>query len=1129
MNPRPSPAGTNSNPQEVIEITEEQPPQQQPSTSELHSPSVPSSEVNQQQQDAETITTSMNQQDSSSHPNIVITDSSPHPSSNMNAVFENHKNVEEEKEIESIQKFVAHQSSESLDSTNSTSRMINIQIIGAGIAHVSTNNSPASSIDNMSLVSHDISVVMDDQNSPPRMTPVYGEHSDEVIDMGVMENDHQNPSHHGRDELKSLKSTSNELRNRICVWLMVVFLCVAYVCVVGGLSYYSAFAIEKSVNAFQYFTLNFESKTDCNFNKGAMYKHYSLNSTIVKTCSIQKVLEIDVTKDSFENSDKLTFFYQSSTPMDIYYFKELSSFKTYNSTGYLDPTSVNYWLKSQGQYGFKQLSLSIIDNSTDVEINSNFGVRVVVTLKMMTTETTDSTTLLNALTTLSKSSMDDYQDYNSTSFPLTFQGSYYIESYMCEITLYMTSVALTWIFIILATLVLLTRWKRVVDSKEMRVFIPFSLRKLFCIEKSKKKWNDTLSDTKDHNIGVKLEYEHLTFQDFSGSTHLHSTSGEFLPYTLTALLGESGSGKTTFINSLSKRTSRGKIGGEVFIGGRSLNSESMKRLVGFVPQDDTMIPILTPRETLLFNSYVRNADLTFKGHSERVDKVLRDLKLIKKDSNVSNTIIGNEEKRGISGGEKKRVNVGIEMVTQPPILILDEPTTGLDYLTANKLCKILLEIAKTGKTVICVIHQPAYETFCLFTDLMVFKSKHVVLKGKREVISHEIGYNYLKLNRHANADEILDFVSDTSFEILNDLQVTVEARSNKTEKSTNSNQKTLQKDSRDLEESKSGSPTTPNIKAQKRGRVLSKASRPKDVSPFYHQLFALLVRALIQLYREWFNLIVDAFLNLLGGLLIGILLLNVRADLFQGPLDKSIVLQCPTEKLSVCALPQKDYVSALSSYVILGVSLAGAMSSLRIFGKEKANFVRESQSGVNSFMYFLVKDFLAVIQMLIVSLCFTLTFYYIVLPRASFGVYFAIFLLLNFTVFPVAYCVSVSVRAELRQLTCAIIIFVGYVFCGGVPTLTSINEMSEPLPFFPFISHARYVRELIYLSEVIQYQGDYTIVNSLSAEKSWYTHSTKDARTIRRLELPSTRFLSYFVCRGQVYRLEHEKCKCVDA
>ena len=322
---------------------------------------------------------------------------------------------------------------------------------------------------------------------------------------------------------------------------------------------------------------------------------------------------------------------------------------------------MNYWVKTKATIGFKQLALSIVDNSTEIEEKSNYGVRILLRLKLRTTESTNSQLYWNSLSTLSESDMKNYQEYNSTTFPLTVKGSYYIESYKCETTLFMTGVALSWIVILVATLVILTRWKKVFEARDISLFLPFSVRMFLT--------NDPVNNPSQFE-GMKISYKDLHFKDFSGTTHLNESSGEFLPYTLTALLGESGSGKTTFINTLSRRSGQGTMGGKVMIGGNSLNSESMKRLIGFVPQDDTMIPILTPKETLLFNSFVRNPDLTWSGHKERVDGILKDLKLIKKNSDVSNTIIGDEQKRGISGGEKKRVNVGIELVTQPPVLIL---------------------------------------------------------------------------------------------------------------------------------------------------------------------------------------------------------------------------------------------------------------------------------------------------------------------------------------------------------------------------------------------------------------------------------------------------------------------------
>lgn len=89
---------------------------------------------------------------------------------------------------------------------------------------------------------------------------------------------------------------------------------------------------------------------------------------------------------------------------------------------------------------------------------------------------------------------------------------------------------------------------------------------------------------------------------------------------------------------------------------------------------------------------------------EKVEEVLSVLKL----KHIENSVVGDENKRGVSGGEKKRVSIGIELVADPKILFLDEPTTGLDATTAKELMQFLQTVASTGVNVICVIHQPRY-------------------------------------------------------------------------------------------------------------------------------------------------------------------------------------------------------------------------------------------------------------------------------------------------------------------------------------------------------------------------------------------------------------------------------------
>ena len=120
-------------------------------------------------------------------------------------------------------------------------------------------------------------------------------------------------------------------------------------------------------------------------------------------------------------------------------------------------------------------------------------------------------------------------------------------------------------------------------------------------------------------------------------------------------------------------------------------------------QEDYMLPTFTPYEAFKFVTDLRLPDLTEEAKEERVNEIIKNLGLEK----CRNTWIGDTRIRGISGGEKKRTSIGLELLINPSIIFLDEPTTGLDSTTSLNLIKFLNKLAKQGRTVISTIHQPS--------------------------------------------------------------------------------------------------------------------------------------------------------------------------------------------------------------------------------------------------------------------------------------------------------------------------------------------------------------------------------------------------------------------------------------
>ena len=155
-------------------------------------------------------------------------------------------------------------------------------------------------------------------------------------------------------------------------------------------------------------------------------------------------------------------------------------------------------------------------------------------------------------------------------------------------------------------------------------------------------------------------------------------------------MGGSGAGKSTLLNCLSGRLGKGDLSGEILFNGFPRDKQLWKSQCAFVEQDDVMFRNLTVQETLTYAAKLRLPSKMSRADKEkRVNAIIAELGL----ENCRNVRIGDSENKGISGGERKRVAIGMELVSDPDILFLDEPTSGLDAFTAINIIKTVKKIA----------------------------------------------------------------------------------------------------------------------------------------------------------------------------------------------------------------------------------------------------------------------------------------------------------------------------------------------------------------------------------------------------------------------------------------------------
>ncbi|CAL8329989.1 unnamed protein product [Merluccius merluccius] len=233
-----------------------------------------------------------------------------------------------------------------------------------------------------------------------------------------------------------------------------------------------------------------------------------------------------------------------------------------------------------------------------------------------------------------------------------------------------------------------------------------------------------------HNIHYKVQLKNgffCTRRNSSGDTReiLVDLNGVMRP-GLNAILGPTGSGKSSFLDILAARKDPAGLSGEVLIDGAP-QPPNFKCLSGYVVQDDVVMGTLTVRENLRFSAALRLPTSVPQREKEaRVSHLIKELGLTK----VADAKVGTQIIRGISGGERKRTTIGMELIMDPSVLFLDEPTTGLDASTAKSVLLLLKRMANQGRTIIMSIHQPRYSIYRLFDNLTLLVGGKMVYHGQ---------------------------------------------------------------------------------------------------------------------------------------------------------------------------------------------------------------------------------------------------------------------------------------------------------------------------------------------------------------------------------------------------------------
>ncbi|MBA0557236.1 hypothetical protein Golob_014315 [Gossypium lobatum] len=246
---------------------------------------------------------------------------------------------------------------------------------------------------------------------------------------------------------------------------------------------------------------------------------------------------------------------------------------------------------------------------------------------------------------------------------------------------------------------------------------------------------------------------------------LKNVNCEARPGEILAIAGPSGAGKTTLLEVLAGMIPLSRLSGNVLVNNEAMDPGHFRRVSGYVTQDQLLFPLLTVEETLMYSARLRMHD--GQRHNKaavRVKELLKELGL----EEVANVRIGEESNRGISGGQKRRVSIGVDLVHDPTVLLIDEPTSGLDSASAFHVVSLLKSMAtKQGKTIVLTVHQPGFRILELFDRILLLSNGTVIHHGTLHLLEQRLQFAGHSIPCHVN---VLEF----AIEVTQDLVVSAE-------------------------------------------------------------------------------------------------------------------------------------------------------------------------------------------------------------------------------------------------------------------------------------------------------------------------------------------------------------------
>ena len=546
----------------------------------------------------------------------------------------------------------------------------------------------------------------------------------------------------------------------------------------------------------------------------------------------------------------------------------------------------------------------------------------------------------------------------------------------------------------------------------------------------------SMSKTIETNaIGLAFDFENLGYSTKKGKKILQDVTGSMPRGSCWGIMGGSGAGKSTFVNTLMGKQLA--TAGTIKINGWQKDMSKYKKLIGYVPQDDIIFPELTVRENILHSARVRLPsswrDSMIQDH---VDSLIACLQL----THVQHSRVGDPRKPVISGGQRKRVNIGIELAAAPMAIFLDEPTSGLDSTSAASIMRLIRAISRLGVTVIAIIHQPREQIFYGFDQLLLLSQGRSVYSGPTEDVQGYFENLAFTFPQRGNpADTLIDIITGDG------AQYTFGADKKATDVETLIYEWTLKGQhgrQRHLSVTPSlGGNGPPNRSRRASQQSLNSTAEQEESlvrtmkargASWPAQVYHCWKRAMTQQVRNSTSFFFEIGVGALAGVIIGLSAFSSAGHLFQGIYQGNFAVL--SSAVDYKSTPQLGLLSALA------IGLAASAPGFWVFGEEKLMYYRETASGHSRSAYYIGKLLSTILRIGLSSLHFTVFVGLLATPLISFQRMYLANLLYFWCIYGLASIVSMFVKREDGPLIAVLCSLVLGILGGVAPPLSQVKE-----------------------------------------------------------------------------------------